>query len=110
VRRFALLASLFCATASPAVALAGYVAHPTITEGLAKEWATSYMHKNDAHWRYRTSGGIDCRRGRLNRYSWACRVHYREGGFCASGRVNVIYEYKTDGKAGHSEQYNGRPC
>lgn len=74
-----------------------YVAYPTIREHQAEEDVAQFLHKNYAGWRYRQYGYIDCRNGRLNRYTWACRVGWRSGRKCRQGRVRIMNEYAEEG-------------
>ena len=74
-----------------------YIARPTIGEHQAEKDVAQFLHKNYPGWRYRQYGYLDCRNGRLNRYTWACRVGWLSGNKCRQGRVRVTNEYAEEG-------------
>lgn len=85
-----LLLALF---ASSAVA---YVYHPTLQEGAAERRTLKFLHDYPG-WRYREVGYLDCRFGRINRYTWVCRVGWRQGSKCRQGRVRITNSYHQEG-------------
>lgn len=58
----------------------------------AEDQASSLM-RQEALWRYRTEGQLDCRRGRISGTEWSCRVWMRKGSKCGVGRIRVIKYY-----------------
>jgi hypothetical protein len=85
---FAVVAAFFVLVGSAQ----SYVEYPTIHEGEAESHAVHVLHDYPG-WRYRNYGYVDCRNGRLNNYSWACRVGWISGSKCRQGRIRVENEY-----------------
>lgn len=107
--RFSLVA-LFALLALSGNAEANYVEHPTIHERQAEEDALAFLHKNYATWRYRQEGYVDCRYGRINRITWACRVGWRKGYNCWLGRMQIENEYREVNVVYYKVHFQARRC
>jgi hypothetical protein len=98
------------ALAMPSPAFGVYVEHPTIHEREAFENTQSFLAKKYSGWRRREAGYIDCRPGRINRYTWSCAVGWLAGSNCWQGRVRVENEYKEDGVVYYNVRFRARRC
>jgi hypothetical protein len=87
-----------------------YVEYPTIHERAAEEDAAQFLHKNYATWRYREEGYIDCRGGRLNRITWACRVGWIKGHNCWLGRMQIQNEDREGSTIYYNVHFRARRC
>lgn len=94
----------------PAFANANYVESPTIHERAAKKDTAQFLHKNYPGWRYRQYGYVDCRNGRINRYTWTCRVGWVSGSKCRQGRARVMNEYREGSYVYYLISFRGRRC
>jgi len=79
----------------PATA-SGWTEKPAIGESFAQSAVSKYLRKYPG-WRYRQDGFVDCRRGRINGYTWACRVAWWSGYRCRQGRVRITTRYGENG-------------
>lgn len=70
---------------------------PAVTRGVAAHMAQRTMHRLPG-WRRASLRTLDCRRGRINRTRWRCRVAWIRGGTCKVGRVQV-YGARSRGRA-----------
>jgi len=104
------VAAVLGVLALPASAPGAYVEHPTITEQEAFRGTQHFLAKKYSGWRKRAAGYIDCRPGRINRYTWSCAVGWLAGRNCWQGRVRVENEYKEDGVVYYSIRFRARPC
>lgn len=73
-----------------------YVERPGIGEHSAELSVAKYVRQFPG-WRYREDGFIECRRGRINGYMWACRVAWWTLPRCRHGRVRITNEYAERG-------------
>jgi hypothetical protein len=94
----------------PSAALGTYVEHPTIHEREAFENTQRFLAKKYSGWRKRSAGYIDCRPGRINRYTWSCAVGWLAGPNCWQGRVRIENEYREDSITYYSVRFRARPC
>jgi len=79
---------------------------PGVTPKTAKHYSLVLLRRS-AGWRYRDAGYVDCRRGKINRITWVCRVAWVRGKRCLRGRVRVaglIYE----GRSSYNASFQGR--
>jgi hypothetical protein len=79
---------------------------PTVHAGLAERYAYGILQKRPS-WRYRTEGYVDCRFGKINRYTWACRVGWYQGRTCHRGRVRVTGTYREHGYNNYNVHFRG---
>jgi hypothetical protein len=86
-----------------------YQFHPPIGEGQAERRAYKFMRQYPG-WRYKWGGWVDCRRGRINSYSWACRVAWWRGRRCRVGRVRITNRYSEEGVVEYSAHIVHRRC
>lgn len=91
--------SLLATLALCAPATAGVLMYPSITERQAEGDVYQFMHHNYAKWRHKHYGYVDCRHGRINRFTWSCGVGWvmGGGGGCWQGRVRIVNEEYEDG-------------
>jgi hypothetical protein len=66
---------------------------PTVGPNLAREQTFSILREQVAKWRYRSTGWVDCSRGKINRTTWACRITIINGRRCTRGRARVYSEW-----------------
>lgn len=93
------------------VAAEAYTEHPTITEREAFRAVQHLLHERYWwSWKDRDWGEIDCRPGRVNRYSWSCGVIWSHNGICRQGRARVVNLYAEDGEIYSNTLFNGRYC
>lgn len=93
--------------AAPASA---YRYHPPLREGQAERYARAFLVKHYPGWRYRQEGYVDCRFGRINRYTRACRVGWRKGGNCWLGRMQIQTSYVEAGIVYYKVHFRARRC
>jgi hypothetical protein len=102
----ALLAGLVLAGGAKA---AHYVERPTIHEGEARSHALHFLNDYPG-WRYRKRGYLDCRYGRINRYTWACRAGWISGAKCRLGRMRIQNDYREGSLTYFSTSFGSRRC
>lgn len=93
--RRSLFALVALALALPAGASAYPVRHPALGEQAAEHRVYKVLHEYPG-WRYRRVGYVDCRFGRVNGYTWVCRVGWAGGGHCRIGRVRISNSYSEN--------------
>lgn len=101
---FALLGTLALAGA----AKASFTPH--IHQGEAEERTVRFLHSEEAGWRYRSEGYVDCNGGRISNISWACRVGWTGSAGCSIGRVRITNEYRERGTIYYDAHFIGRRC
>lgn len=96
MKRFLALGALLsaCFVPSTATAATHYVAYPTIHEREAEEDVQHTLAKKFRSWRHRDFGQIDCRGGRVNRFTWSCHVGWYWGRVCYTGRIRIMNQYR----------------
>ena len=65
---------------------------PSVGPNLAESETRKLLRQN-AFWRYRSIGDIDCRRGKIDRITWSCRITIIKGKRCQRGRSRVYSRY-----------------
>lgn len=91
-----------------AVASAEYA--PAVHRADAEEFAGRLLREKYPTWTYRQAGYLDCRRGKINRTHWRCRVGWYKGNFCRIGRVQVEGEYFFRGTPFYGTHLRVRRC
>lgn len=81
---------------------------PTVRRPIAERQTRGFLVQNYPSWRYRAFGFVDCRRGRINRYTWACRVGWGRGETCHRGRVRVTGKYREPRVNIYNVHFRGR--
>jgi len=71
------------------------VEHPAIGEYIAEARVYRVLREYPG-WRYRQVGYVDCRHGRINSYTWACRVGWANYGHCRQGRIRITNVYSEN--------------
>ena len=89
------LLALVAVLAAPTLSGA-YLRPPGVTKPIAEREARSLLQKVGT-WRYATDRYLDCRRGKINRIRWACRVGWYKGRVCRMGRIQV-YGFLQNGE------------
>ena len=87
-----------------------YIERPVLRRPTAEEDAAQFLHKNVPGWRYRREGYIDCRGGRINAHTWACRVGWWGAGHCRLGRIRITNEYHEHGITHYEVHLRDKPC
>lgn len=109
MRRLALACVVLGSLALPPSAGA-YVERPTIHEGQAFEHIQHFLAKNYPGWRTRKYGYIDCRPGRVNRYTWSCAAGWIRGYNCWQGRAQIENEYSEEGVVYYAVNWRAKRC
>ncbi len=107
VKVAAVLVGSFLVLASQAQGYAN--PHPLISERTAERGVLRFLHSYPG-WRYRRYGYVDCRFGRINSYSWGCRVGWVGSGHCRLGRVRITNIYGEQGYTHYSAVGRTRHC
>lgn len=89
-----LLAVTLIALATPATANATL---PTVGPKIARSQTGKILRQKPA-WRYRDTGYINCRHGKINRTTWTCRIGIARGHRCQLGRSRVFTGHGTNGE------------
>lgn len=109
MRRLALLLSVGAVLALVGSAEA-YRYHPPLGQGQAERYARTFLFKKYPGWRYREAGYVDCRFGRINRYTRACRVGWVKGRNCWLGRLRVATSYVEGGAVYYKIHFRAKHC
>lgn len=104
-RAVVLLATVaLAATAGTALADNG---RPSVQKPLAERYSYGIL-RDFASWRYKNFGFVDCDRGKINRYTWACRAGWGRGHTCHRGRVQIFGTYREGGINHYGVHYRGK--
>jgi hypothetical protein len=93
-----------------AASAGAYIERPVLRRPAAEQDTAQFLHKNVPGWRYRREGYIDCRGGRINAHTWACRVGWYGSGHCRQGRVRITNEYREGGVTFYEAHMISRHC
>lgn len=88
---------------------AAYVERPGVGEAAAEQRVAKFLRTYPG-WRYREDGFIDCWRGRINGYTWGCRVAWWSGRRCRQGRIRITNEYSERGVTYYQVNASVRRC